>query len=83
MSKIIQITEDSLRRAVESGDLKQLAPEVFEKKKVTIEIRDVYWDNEIGVTYPVGCICKNIQSITTWPELVNKPQMLMTLEWEE
>lgn len=79
-NKIIQITEENLRKAVESGDLKQLAPEVFEKKKMTATIFDVSWKkNQRGEIFPEGFS----QYGFCWVDLLNKPPMLMTLEWEE
>ena len=84
-NKIIQITEENLRKAVESGDLKQLAPEVFEKKKVRVQINIKKWIEESFCVYPVS---NNILEdtngvIDSWCNMVNKPPMLMTLEWEE
>lgn len=83
--KIIQITEENLRKAVESGDLKQLAPEVFEKKKVRVQINIKKWIEESFCVYPVS---NNLFEdtngvIDSWRDMVNKPPMLMTLEWEE
>lgn len=89
--KIIQITEENLRKAVESGDLKQLAPEVFEKKKVKVQIRIKEWEREeIGCrvnVFPISvpAILSNDTKgvVDHWSDLIGKPPMLMTLEWEE
>ncbi len=83
-NKIIQITEENLRKAVVTGDLTQLAPEVFEKKKrvkkmqILISRWDVEQNEYIRNVYPVA-----VEEDFDWKELLNKPPMLMTLEWEE
>jgi hypothetical protein len=82
-NNIIQITEENLRKAVESGDLKQLAPELFRKTR-KLTITNIKWekDNE-GVVYPYeelnGCCIDSLN----WDDLLDKPPMTMTLEWEE
>ena len=87
--KIIQITEENLRKAVATGDLKQLAPEVFKMKKVKVQIKVDGWgwemNNEHSVTFPCSrSFAKDVNGvIETWRDLLDKPPMLMTLEWEE
>jgi hypothetical protein len=82
-NKIIQITEENLRKTVESGDLKQLAPELFRKTR-KLTITNIKWgkDNE-GVVSPYeeldGCCIDSLD----WDDLLDKPPMTMTLEWEE
>jgi len=79
-NKIIQITEENLRKAVATGDLKQLAPEVFEKKKEKVIISNIHWvKSEPLIYFPYtlnGCGFD-------WSSLQGKPPMTMTLEWEE
>lgn len=81
-NKIIKITEENLRKAVELGDLKQLAPELFEKKKEKVIISDIHWiksEPKPLIYFPYtlnGCGFN-------WSSLQGKPPMTMTLEWEE
>ncbi len=86
-NNIIQITEENLRKAVESGDLKQLAPELFEKKKVKIQVNITEWSIRDDVIFPVSPDFINCKfqgyGINRWDDLLTKPPMLMTLEWEE
>lgn len=90
-NKIIQITEENLRKAVESGDLKQLAPEVFRKKKKTIELRIKIQEKRrlySSLTFPVvdALYGDSNGSATLWisfpPEAIVIPN-LVTIEWEE
>ena len=85
-NKIIQITEENLRKAVEVNDLKLLALEVFEVKKIRVQTKvDLWWNNP-------GCSCifpliHNIEKdtngkIKSLRDLLGK-SMTMTLEWEE
>lgn len=89
-NKIIKITEENLRKAVATGDLKQLAPEVFKKKKkVKVQIKVDGWgwemNNEHSIIFPSSrSLAKDVNGvIEKWEDLLNKPPMLMTLEWEE
>lgn len=81
--RIIQITEENLRKAVEANDLKLLAPEVFEKKKVIIKMTNVKWHDDDVPIFPTGVLDNNDRSITSLLDLLNKPPMTMILEWEE
>lgn len=83
-NKIIQITEENLRKAVESGDLKQLAPKVFEKKKVKVQIKIDRWEQRAGGIVPVANLNTDHKLLPNcFADLINKPPMLMTLEWKE
>jgi len=86
--KIIQITEENLRKAVESGDLKQLAPEVFKKEKRMIHVRlnkDAWKRTTYGVVPLTIDIFKDSQGIlcSDFGNLIGKGPMILTLEWEE
>jgi hypothetical protein len=83
-NNIIQITEENLRKAVKSGDLKQLAPELFEKKKRKVVIKNIMWEKDSEeIVYPYEESDDYCIDDYDWDDLLNKPPMLMTLEWEE